>query len=167
MLHHYYLHIYSHLVHVHKKPFSSPFSLSHFRSVHAFKCVTRKKSSTGGRPRPPPPPFFWLTVDMADSWLQNGPARISDSHSSTVIFLLPSESHIIKCNYCFCDNLLLYFVSYTDFVFKKFDQNSNWTASASPEVVPMEYRTSVKEASTKVIVAKMVIIINLLAAIPR
>ena len=38
------------------------------------------------------------------------------------------------------------------------------TASVSFEVVPVEYGTSLKVASTKVIVAKTVIIINHMAA---
>ena len=35
---------------------------------------------------PLPTPYILFTVDLADSWLQNGPAQISDSHSSMVIF---------------------------------------------------------------------------------
>ena len=53
------------------------------------------------------------------------------------------------CVFCF-----VCFVSYW---------NSHGTASVLFEVVPMEYSTSVKEASTIVIVALTVIIINHLA----
>ena len=35
---------------------------------------------------PLPTPYILFTVDLADSWLQNGPAQISDSYSFTVIF---------------------------------------------------------------------------------
>ena len=35
---------------------------------------------------PLPTPYILFTVDLADSWLQNGPAQISDSHSSMVNF---------------------------------------------------------------------------------
>ena len=45
-----------------------------------------------------------------------------------------------------------------------FYRNSHGAASVSFEVVPMEYSTSVKETSTKVVVAKTVIIINHLTA---
>ena len=56
-------------------------------------------------------------------------------------------------------NQILYFASFTDFLF--IYQNNHGTATVSFKVVLMEYRTSVKEASTKVIDAKMVIIIIL------
>ena len=64
--------------------------------------------------------------------------------------------------------MFLYFASYIDFVFVLFlllfYRNSHGTAPVSSEVVPMEYSTSVNEASTIVTVAKTVIIIYHLVA---
>ena len=67
--------------------------------------------------------------------------------------------------------MFLYFASYIDFVFVfvlffllLFYRNCHETAPVSSEVVPMEYSTSVNEASTIVTVAKTVIIIYHLVA---
>ena len=106
---------------------------------------------------PPPPPHTHTLLTVLG--LQNGPAQISDSHSSTVIFdsiRSPKESTVI-----IVFATINYFAFFTDFVFC---QNSHGTATVLFKVAPMECCTSVKEGSTKVIVAKTVIIINHLAA---
>ena len=58
----------------------------------------------------------------------------------------------------FCDNYLFCFSP--TFLYFIFYWNSHGTASVLFEAVPMEYSTSVKEASTKVIVTKTVMIIK-------
>ena len=112
------------------------------------------KVGLGDQVSPPPPPTPQLfTVDLADSRLQNGPTRISENLTVSWWFLLPSGRQIISHIYRFCDNSL--FCLHHQLLFYP---NSHGTASVLFEVFLMEYSTSVKEASTKVIVSKMVTI---------
>ena len=53
-----------------KRKKKSPFNLSHFRSVHSFKCITEDKIPGNGGDNGPLPfffLFFFLTVSLADS----------------------------------------------------------------------------------------------------
>ena len=91
----------------------------------------------------------------------------SHSHS---LFSLPSGSHIINLNYRFCHNSFFFFLfppSLRRLLFYLIG-----TAMVQPQFHSiffplMEYNPSVKEASTNVIVAKTVIIINHLAAMAK
>ena len=74
-------------------------------------------------------------------------------------FLLPSGSQVISCNYCFCDNYFFILLPLPTFFNLIFYWNSHGTALVLFEVVLIKYSTPAKEASTKVIVAKTVVII--------
>ena len=128
---------------------------------------------------PPTSPFFLLYCRFGR--LSDAKCPRPDVRFSQFIF----GSQIINLNYRFCHNfffffsfsfllllllLLLLFASFTDFYFILSEQP--WNSLSFVRVFfsffsflpPMEYSPSVKEASTKVIVAKTVIIINHSAA---
>ena len=123
---------------------------------------SRKKSGKGGRSCLSPPKkkqqqhtCTLFTVDMATLGCRMAPSR---SQILTVPrwFSLPSGSQIIACNYRFCNSSLFWFLHWLL-------SEQPWNSLRFVRVFPMEYSTSVKEASTKVIVTKTVIIINHLA----
>ena len=147
MLHHYYLLIYSHLVHgtiffIKNKHTHTSFNLSQFRNVLSFKCKTKTNLA-------PPPPHTHTHTPTPRSQILTVPQWFFSS-------ITVSGSQIINCNYHFCNNYSFILLPSPILLFPR-------TASVSFKVVPMEYSTSVKEANTKVIVTKMVILIDHLA----
>ena len=129
---------------------------------------------------PPTSPFFLLYCRFGR--LSDAKCPRPDVRFSQFIF----GSQIINLNYRFCHNSFFFFFLFfcccccccccllPSPTFILFYRNSHGTASVSLEfffsflffsfLPPMEYSPSVKEASTKVIVAKTVIIINHSAA---